>query len=82
MAWKAYLDAVLPTPTVTDSFTVSVKFEDLASNPVRQMFKTYKIMAGATSQQAKAPILDDLQRIKDMDTLFATLNGAIGSEIT
>lgn len=82
MAWRAYIDAVRDNPVPTDSIFVAIRFQDDVSNPVRIIQKEYKYISGTSAVDFTAIVLSDRNSLRQLDAAKATLQGAIGSEVT
>jgi len=82
MAWRAYIENVLDNASPAENIWVEVLFQDSVSNPVRQFRKNYKYVAGMGSVEFTAMVLEDRQKLRNLDAAKVALEAAVGQEVT
>ena len=79
MAWRAYIQGVSPNPVPTDSIWVEIRFYD--PDTERRMDKTFKYVSGTTRADFEAMIKVERDKLRQLDSAMAVLQGAIGEEV-
>lgn len=82
MAWRAYIENVLDNASPAENIWVEVLFRDPASAPVREFRKSYKYVAGMGAVEFTALVLEDRQKLRNLDAAKSALEAALGTEVT
>lgn len=81
MAFKAYLESIRQNESSSEYFWVTIKFEDLDSNPQRLIRKEYKYVIGTSRQDFESMVIAQRNELRQLDNVYAIFQGAIGQEI-
>ena len=82
MAWRAYIENVLDNASPAENIWVEVLFRDPVSSPIREFRKSYKYVAGMGGPEFTAMVLEDRQRLRNLDAAKTALEAAVGQEVT
>ena len=82
MAFRAFLVSIRQHEAGAEYFWVTVKYEDVVSNPIRTITKEYKYVVGTTRQEFESMVLSQRNELRQLDNAYGIFQGAVGQEIT